>query len=677
MRRFNATAFALLVLCSAAIHAFAQSSAFTYQGRLTDNAVAANGSYEFRFALFDAASGGTQVGQTLTNSAVIVSSGTFTVTLDFGAGAFPGANRWLQIGVRTNGSGGAFTTLNPRQPVTSTPYALTASDVTGANIARLSPPNTAVQATGTPVITSGFITSATLVKGGSGYFTPPLVTVNDTTGSGAIIIANISGGSVSSLTVQNPGSGYSQNATLTITPPESNAYQTFAGLNYFGGVNHLTNSGNTIVGNGSGLNNLNAASLSSGTLSDARLSANVPLLGANQTFSGINTLNHPNNSFAGDFAGNGSGLANVNAATLQGLAASNFWRVNTNTTSDATTIGPTNNQALELIVNGQRALRIEPNTNGAPNIIGGAPVNYVGTGVIGATIGGGAATNYFGFSYTNRVTEDFATVAGGRDNTAAGFVSTVSGGAGNIASFHYATVGGGDRNLASSIGTTVGGGERNSATDIYATVGGGVDNHATGSAATIPGGYNNVVAGANSFAAGRNCNIQHHNCFMWSDGTLSFSTTAPNSFNALATGGYYLYSSSGVGVQVAPGGNSWSGFSDRNGKENFKEVNCQSILEKVVSLPITTWNLKTQSPDIRHIGPMAQDFQAAFKIGEDDRHIGSSDADGVALAAIQGLNQKLEEEMKRNRAKDAEISELKQRLSGLEKLLRSSVNTKE
>src|SRR5437870_1199663 len=84
----------------------AQGTAFTYQGRLSDSGQPANGSYDLTFSLFGTSSGGSQVGATLTNSALGVSNGLFTVLLDFGAGIFSGADRWLEIGVRTNGAGG-------------------------------------------------------------------------------------------------------------------------------------------------------------------------------------------------------------------------------------------------------------------------------------------------------------------------------------------------------------------------------------------------------------------------------------------------------------------------------------------------------------------------------------------------------------------------------------------
>ena len=101
--------------------------------------------------------------------------------------------------------------------------------------------------------------------------------------------------------------------------------------------------------------------------------------------------------------------------------------------------------------------------------------------------------------------------------------------------------------------------------------------------------------------------------------------------------------------------------SDRNAKQDFAPVNPAEMLQKVAALPITEWRFKTIA-GARHIGPMAQDFRAAFGLGSDDKGIATVDADGVALAAIQGLNQKLEEQK-------AENAELKARLEKLEQLI--------
>ena len=101
--------------------------------------------------------------------------------------------------------------------------------------------------------------------------------------------------------------------------------------------------------------------------------------------------------------------------------------------------------------------------------------------------------------------------------------------------------------------------------------------------------------------------------------------------------------------------------SDRNAKQDFAPVSPSQILDKVVALPLSEWSYKTDTTT-RHIGPMGQDFYSVFNIGTDEKHIAPIDEGGVALAAIQGLNQKLE-------AKDAEIVELRQTVMELKAMV--------
>ena len=110
--------------------AFAQGTAFSYQGKLNDNGGPATGIYDLRFTIFDAVTNGNVVSGILTNAATSVTNGLFTVTLDFGSGVFTGNARWLEIAVRTNGASG-FVTLTPRQPLTPTPYAILAGTAGG------------------------------------------------------------------------------------------------------------------------------------------------------------------------------------------------------------------------------------------------------------------------------------------------------------------------------------------------------------------------------------------------------------------------------------------------------------------------------------------------------------------------------------------------------------------
>lgn len=111
----------------------ALGTAFTYQGRLTDAGAPATGIYDLQFQLFDAATAGVQVGSTVTAAAKTVTAGVFTVSLDFGTGAFAGNARWLEVGVRPGGSSGAYTILTPRQPLTAAPHAQYAVDTTQVN----------------------------------------------------------------------------------------------------------------------------------------------------------------------------------------------------------------------------------------------------------------------------------------------------------------------------------------------------------------------------------------------------------------------------------------------------------------------------------------------------------------------------------------------------------------
>ncbi len=125
------TLLSLLFAGLVALEALAQGTAFTFQGRLNDGAAPATGHYDLRFTLQDAATAGSQIAGPLTLVPVGVTNGLFTVRLDFGLGVFNGAARWVQIGVRTNGSAVAHTVLSPRQPVTAAPYAVMAGNITG------------------------------------------------------------------------------------------------------------------------------------------------------------------------------------------------------------------------------------------------------------------------------------------------------------------------------------------------------------------------------------------------------------------------------------------------------------------------------------------------------------------------------------------------------------------
>jgi len=279
-----------------------------------------------------------------------------------------------------------------------------------------------------------------------------------------------------------------------------------------------------------------------------------------------------NVTLKGAFTGDGSGLTGVNATALGGLSSAVFWKTNGNAGANPTNgafLGTTDNNPLELHVNGIRGWRIEPTPNDANHsnfvsVVGGSPVNFVSSNVFGATIGGGGAADYFGNAFTNSVTANFGTVGGGAGNAAAGVEATVGGGGGNNAggpgstvaggSGNYAggqsaaTVGGGSGNIADGVhGSTVAGGQNNSVSGGYdGTVGGGYSNTVSAGYATIPGGYQNVASGGNSFAAGNQAQATNQGAFVWADSqNAPFASTNNDSFNVRAQGGINFVTGSG------------------------------------------------------------------------------------------------------------------------------------
>lgn len=114
--------------------ATAQTTAFNYQGKLSEGGNPANGDYLLEFKLFDQAAGGNQIGETVPNVAVTATAGIFNTRLDFGATPFTGADRFLEIAVKKN-AGDAYTILSPRQQINSSPYSIRTLSAAQADVA--------------------------------------------------------------------------------------------------------------------------------------------------------------------------------------------------------------------------------------------------------------------------------------------------------------------------------------------------------------------------------------------------------------------------------------------------------------------------------------------------------------------------------------------------------------
>ncbi len=311
--------------------------------------------------------------------------------------------------------------------------------------------------------------------------------------------------------------------------------------------------------------------------------------------------------------------------------------------------------------------------------IGGGRSNMIGSNAPNSTISGGysnennSSSATIGGGFENNISSNasFAVIGGGRGNRVGTANNTViGGGAGNsIADWAVgSTIGGGQYNDVGDISswTTIGGGYQNSigTNSHYSTINGGNNNDISSSSpySTIAGGNNNRIGvnATNAFAAGRSAAANHAGAFVWGDnhGGLIASTNE-NSVTFRAYGGFRMYTAVGVGAHLPPGSGSWTVMSDANAKENYRAVDGAQILDRIAALPVREWNYKTQADAIRHMGPTAQDFRAAFGLGESDTGISTVDADGVALAAIQAL-------VKQNAQLQKNIEELRARLDAVE-----------
>jgi hypothetical protein len=133
------------------------------------------------------------------------------------------------------------------------------------------------------------------------------------------------------------------------------------------------------------------------------------------------------------------------------------------------------------------------------------------------------------------------------------------------------------------------------------------------------------------------------------------------------TPGGAKYMVMGNGAYLTTGG-VWTNASDRNLKAHFLPVSGPDVLRRLNTIPITTWSYKTEGSGVRHIGPMAQDFHAAFGLGDDDKHITTIDEGGVALAAIQEIYRQVLEKSTQIEEQKGQIAKLRAQVEKLQQV---------
>lgn len=587
----------------------AQPTALTYQGHLMDGGSPASGVYDIECVL-TYLDGGHHVSAAfpVTNSAVVVSNGLFILTLDFGSDAFSGGDRFLFLGVRTNG-GGAFTVLNPPQPIGSAPYAIRAAHAGTIDAGTVQDPAFIGTTTTAPLELTvnnevGFRMEYPTVGN-----VPNLIGGSSVNNVGAGTRGAVVGGGDDNFIGFNSGFGVIGGGWEN-TIGDASDYSTISGgrRNTIGGNAYSSTIGGGFANSIGG--NSDYAVIAGGNFNDIGINAAYSMIGGGFD---NNIADDAWRGFipCGDFNAIGVGADNAFAAGHRAKANHS----GTFVWADMTEADFASTGSNQFLIRASGGVGIGTARPGARLEVAGN--NFLESAIRHRSFNSGN-TNVWDIG--QRVI-----------SSSQHYLSVENNGSPELVIRNTGRVG---------IGTTSPEG------DVHI-----MGNSATGSLVVTPNTANsqsqlllceNTSASFGMimrYAGGDTDNPLH---FIGWNGDAEGSPL----MTIERTGGGNV----GIGVsnpaeKLEVAGNitatgTINGSSDRDRKENFVEVNPQEVLERVSAMPIQRWNYIGE--DVPHIGPVAQDFHGAFQVGVDDKHISMVDADGVALAAIQGLNAKLE-----------------------------------
>ncbi len=598
-------------------------TAFTYQGQLKDGGSPANGTYDVRFALYDQLTGGTQQGPTVCADNVAVAEGLFTLELDFGA-QFAGQERFLEIAVRTDtglncGNSTGFVTLDPRQALTGTPhalYALNAGTLDGLDSSAF------LQSILAPLTLSGSNPSAHIISGEN------ITTTNNSYGvQGLCTGASGVTYGVYGRSDSTAGRGVYGVATADTDITyggyfESNSTQ---GTGVFGKVTAGT--GTTYGGFFASNSTLGVGVYGSGDQNGGRFVSD-----------GTNGR--------GVFGFTSAGTGNAYGGHFMSYSTDGRGVYGQATADTGTTYG---GYFESESTSGRGVYGIATAGTGSTMGVFGESQSTLGIGLYGA------ATAETGFNYGVFAKSNSTNGRGiyAWANADSGATVAVYGDCDSPDGFGGYFIGPvGSKNYFArnvGIGTVT--------PDVNLHVEGGAD-------ASLSNGSGYVVLGD---VSGSNLVIDNNEIIARNNGTgasLYINYEGGNVGILRNSASHPLHvgngNANGNGAHLTAGG-TWTNGSSRDSKQGFELIDKRAVLRKVVELPVTRWQYEGEAVDVHHIGPVAEDFRAAFEVGHDERYITTIDADGVALAAIQGLYGIVQE-------KNCEIDELKAKVESVDRL---------